>query len=624
MNPATVPNPPAFQQWQNFVPQNTQPYNPFDIYHDSQITNQNIYNSAERLMSNMNTDSQFTNQNLYNSTHKLMSGQNDATQYLTANVNGVSKDLSAASLGIRDSIERGNLVNGNAIERTAGDIKLNSAFLDSASRQHANESTQYLTANINGVSKDLSASSLGLRDAIERGNLVNGNAIERTAGDIKLNSTIIDAASRQAASDSFRDVFRNVDANGSMNNATTERVGSNLNSTVERTAAQMERLAGEGRVTTTVTDAASRQANNDNIRDVLRAVAISDSAIERTAGETRSNFLNSSNGLSSIINDSRKSITDQVNRGTNELVGIANSNTNLMSGLINTAASDSRVASNINLLEQTKGNHVLADQSSSQYANILLDQQKTAAILAQQSAGQYANVLLDQQKTSAILAQQSAGQYSNVLLEQQKTAGVLAQQSSDYFSNVMLEQQKTSAGLAQQSASHYASTMLEHQKSTAVLSHENSNHFSGLLLDQHRMKEYLANKGDSHFAMNQLELQKVKEGLAYQAAQNFASLQLEAAKSSGLISAQLAEAKYDSLKNTQFLADKICECCCEVKMKIENVDRDRLRDNLIVEKGESNLLKVAEFLDRRGDRGDNRDRRFFGGPFDGHHHGETR
>jgi len=170
--------------------------------------------------------------------------------------------------------------------------------------------------------------------------------------------------------------------------------------------------------------------------------------------------------------------------------------------------------------------------------------------------------------------------------------------------------------LAQQSAGQYSNSMLEQQKSTAVLSHENSNHYAGLMLEQHRMKEYLASKGDSHFAMNQLELQKVKEGITFQAAQNFSSLQLEAAKSAGLISAQLAEAKYDGLKNTQFLADKMCECCCEVKMKIDNVDRDRLRDNLIVEKSESNLLKIAELMDRRGDR------RFFDGHH--HHHGEGR
>jgi hypothetical protein len=403
-----------------------------------------------------------------------------------------------------------------------------------------NDSTQYLTANVNSVSKDLNAVGLGLRDAIERGNLVNGNAIERTAGDIKLNTTILDAANRQAANDSIRDVLRGVDAMGSLNNATTERVGSNLNSTVERTAAQMERLAGEGRLTTTVTDAASRQAQNDSARDIIRSIAATDVSVERTAGETRSNFLNSAAQMTGLITDSRKTVTEGINRGTNELLGQMTANTDNIVNLISTSASESRTAANLGMLETVRGSNLLAQQSSNQHGIALLEQQKSTAVLSHEGTKQYADILLEQQKSAAVLSAQGARSFADIMMEQ--------------------------------------------QKSTAVLAHEGSNHHASLLLEQHRMKEYLAGKGDAHFAMNQLELQKVKEGLAFQAAQNFASLQLEAAKSSGLISAQLAEAKYDALKNTQFLADKICECCCENKMVIENIDRDRLRDNLIVQR----------------------------------------
>jgi hypothetical protein len=160
----------------------------------------------------------------------------------------------------------------------------------------------------------------------------------------------------------------------------------------------------------------------------------------------------------------------------------------------------------------------------------------------------------------------------------------------------------------------------EHLRTKFDLSKGMDSHYASLMLEQQKLGQFMASKSDSHFAANQLEMQKVKEGLAFQAAQNFSSIQLESAKSNGLISAQLAEAKYDALKNTQFLADKMCECCCEVKMKIDNVDRDRLRDNLIVQRGESNLLR-AEFAERRND-----DRRFFGGHHghgDGHHgHGD--
>ena len=485
LSPAQLPSP---YQVQNF---NSASMNPFDYFHDSQYTNQNINHGTDRVMTGLN------------------------------------------------------------------------------------ESTQYLTAGVNTVSKDLNAATLGLRDAIERGNLINGNAIERTSGDIKLNSTILDAANRQAANDSIRDVLRAVDANGSVNGATTERVGSNLNSTtervgsnlntaVERTAAQIERLAGEGRLTTTVTDAASRQAANDGVRDVIRSIAATDVSVERTAGETRSNFLTGLATQSALVADTRKTITEQINRGTNELIGVIGNNATNMADLFNINAAESRTANNIGLLEQVRGNANILQQGATNHGVNMLEQQKIGSLLAAQGARSFADMMLEQQKSTAVLSHEGTKQYADIMMEQQKAAAVLAAQGARSYSDLMLEQQKT----------------------TAVLAHEGSNHHASLLLEQQRLKEYISSKGDSHFAMNQLEMQKVKEGLAFQAAQNFASLQLESAKTSGLISAQLAEAKYDALKNTQFLADKMGDCCCEVKMKIDTIDRDRLRDNLIVERVE--------------------------------------
>jgi hypothetical protein len=74
---------------------------------------------------------------------------------------------------------------------------------------------------------------------------------------------------------------------------------------------------------------------------------------------------------------------------------------------------------------------------------------------------------------------------------------------------------------------------------------------------------------------------------------------------------QLADAKYEALKSQQFLADKICECCCDVKQKIDRadcnikekvdlIDRDRLRDNLTVSNNDNNLLKILEFTQAFG------------------------
>ena len=104
-----------------------------------------------------------------------------------------------------------------------------------------------------------------------------------------------------------------------------------------------------------------------------------------------------------------------------------------------------------------------------------------------------------------------------------------------------------------------------------------------------------------------------------QAANNFAINQLEAQKNREAIQKDLAEARYEALKSQQYLTDKVGECCCSIKEKMDVIDRDRLRDNLIVSRDDNNVLKVLEFGalagygrgDRGGygDRGDRGDRR---------------
>lgn len=460
---------------------------------------------------------QHINQNIYSSTDKLIGGINASNQYLTAGLNNLGKEVTQSSAALRDAVERGNMVTSNAIERTSGDIKLNTTIVDAANRQAASDTARDI---LRAVDSHGSAGQV----TMERngGNIMT--AIEKVAGEGRLTTTITDAASRQANSDNFRDVLGSVDRNGATAVNTTQAIGSTLLSTIER-------VAGEGRVTTTVTDAASRQASADSARDIMGAVertggqngnliqsaaAALGSAIERNGGDTRSSMLTASNLTNSLLTDVRHAIINDVNRGTEELLTSGTQNFNVMSKSVTDSAWETRNAMNANMLEQLKA-----------------------------------------------------------------------------FNNVQ-----------QQSASNYASTLLEGQKSTALLSLDGNNHYASLMMEQQKVKEYLSSKGDSHFAMNQLEMHKVKESLAAQAAHNFSALQLDQHKIKESIQAQLADAKYDALKNTQFLADKMCECCCEVKQKIDLVDRDRLRDGLNVERNEVNILKVAEFLDRRWDRRD--------------------
>ncbi len=158
------------------------------------------------------------------------------------------------------------------------------------------------------------------------------------------------------------------------------------------------------------------------------------------------------------------------------------------------------------------------------------------------------------------------------------TAWETRQNQNAHYSSLLSEQQKASAAGALQNAQYYASNLLEGQKSTALLAKQQDNQFSAMI-----------SKQDNHFAALLLEQQKVKECL----------------------SLQLQEAKYEALKNKQELSKELAECCCEIKMKVDNrsqdvintvdtLDRNRLRDDLTVANNENNLLRALEYYDDHG------------------------
>lgn len=143
----------------------------------------------------------------------------------------------------------------------------------------------------------------------------------------------------------------------------------------------------------------------------------------------------------------------------------------------------------------------------------------------------------------------------------------------------------------------------EHLRTKYDITKSQECHYSSLLLEQQKLGHFMSAKADGHFASSQLELQKVKEGITMQAANNFAINQLEAQKNREAIQKDLAEARYEALKSQQYLTDKIGECCCSIKEKMDVIDRDRLRDNLIVSREDNNVLKILEFGGLGGGRG---------------------
>jgi hypothetical protein len=152
----------------------------------------------------------------------------------------------------------------------------------------------------------------------------------------------------------------------------------------------------------------------------------------------------------------------------------------------------------------------------------------------------------------------------------------------------------------------------EHLRTKFDLAKAQDSHYSSLLLEQQKLGHFMSAKADGHFASNQLEMQKVKEGLACQASTYNAAAILDAHRNREAIQKDLAEAKYEALKSQQYLTDKIGECCCSIKEKMDVIDRDRLRDNLIVSRDDNNVLKILELgalgYGGRGGYGDRGDR----------------
>lgn len=350
--------------------------------------------------------------------------------------------------------------------------------------------------------------SAGLQTAIERNGATGINTTERINGQLA-----------QA-----------IERNGANNMSTTERVNSQLATAVERNGAQnmaaIERTSGEARLTTVVGDAANRQAANDSTRDVIRSIdrtgaesvgSTKDSFAtllgtqERIAGENRIQTLTSSGILENSLRDVRHSILGDVNRGFNDVLS-----------------------------------------SSTQSLNVLT-KHVTDGAWEQRSA-------------------MSAG-----------------------FQNISEEHLRTKYDLDKSMDNHYSSLMLEQQKLGHFMSAKADGHFSSNQLEMQKVKEGITMQASNNFAVNQLEMQKVKEGLSMQAANNFAIAQLEAHRNREAIQKDLCEAKYEALKSQQYLGDKIDMCCCSIKEKQDLIDRDRLRDNLIVSREDNNVLKILEF-----------------------------
>lgn len=321
-----------------------------------------------------------------------------------------------------------------------------------------------LTAGQNSVTKDIHATTLGLRDAVEKGTLMNTKAIDK-------NTTYVSSA---------------VERNGGQLMGAVQGNGGKIMTAIEK-------VAGENRLTTTISAGANRQAAADSARDLAIAIERNGAnavnatttgngsvlaSIERNAGENRVTTVTSQGQLDTKLTDVRHSILNDVNRTGAEMVNSNVQSLNVLTKHVTDSAWESRTA--------------LAS---------------------------------------------GFGQ-----------------------TNVGLE--KLKSDLASQEASHYATSVLEQQK----------------------LGQFMTSKMDGQFAATQIEILRSKADLSAQAASQFSVSQLEQQKMGSAISSQMSEAKYDALKNHTEISKQLAECCCELKGKNDQIDRDRLRDENTVYK----------------------------------------
>lgn len=326
----TMPGQPPYQQFQSFYPAGVNPYS---------------LDPAQILAAMQNSA---LTSNIYDGTNKTIFAVSDAQRQLTSELNGVTKDINDTTskivgtvethaLGLRDAIERGNASISGAVERNG------------ANGMNTTERT-----------------AGQITSAVERngGNVMT--AIERVAGEGRLTTTVVDAASRQAANDSARDILAAVERNG------TASVGASKDS-YNGLLASIERNSGENRMTTITADGASQARLADVRRDVTASLSALEgevlatmnknhgdmiTAVGNSAWETRQN---QNTHYASLLNEGQKSAAATALQGAQFYSSL------LLEGQKLAHVSDSKADGHFAAMVSKQDNH---------FAALLLEQQK--------------------------------------------------------------------------------------------------------------------------------------------------------------------------------------------------------------------------------------------------------
>ena len=292
---------------------------------------------------------------------------------------------------------------------------------DSVVIKTVTDAERNLTSGQVSVTKDIHATTLGLRDAIERGTMASGKAIDR-------NTSFIGSA---------------VERNGGQLMGSTERNAGKVMTAIEK-------VAGETRLTGTINDAASRQAAADSARDLAIAIERNGAnsvnatqnantqllgSIERNAGEGRVTTVTSQAALDAKLTDVRHSILADVNRAGSEMINSNVQSLNVLTKHVTDGAWETRQAIGSGFsdvgLAIVKGHADLQKSTGDYYSSLLLEQQKLGQFMSSKMDGQFAATQLEILKSKADLSAQSASQFSISQLEQQKMGSVLSAQMAE-------------------------------------------------------------------------------------------------------------------------------------------------------------------------------------------------
>ena len=336
--------------------------------------------------------------------------------------------------------------------------------------------------------------------------------------------------------------------------ATTERVNSQLATAIERNGASgmntIERTAGQVGSSVERTAGQVSSAVERNGGQIMAAV-------ERVAGEGRLTTTITDAASRQASNDSARDILRAVDRVGSDAVGTTKEGFGGVLASIERNSGETRVQT---LIAAGQTDAKLTDVRHSVLSDV-----NRAANDVLGSNQQNLNVLT-KHVTDGAWEQRTAmaSGFQSLTEENLRTKHDLAQQAANYYSSALLEGQKNQALLAQQASSYYSSNLLEQQKSTALLANKQDNQFAALLLEQQKSKECLT--------------------------------------------LQLQEAKYEALKNKCDLSKEMAECCCEIKMKVDQrgqdvintvdtLDRNRLRDEVNTINNENTILKLLDYGD---------------------------